>query len=68
MVFLGSNMGHARPWVKNLPVLLAGGGFLPRPPPLSRFLDLLLLCNLYVEQRLQRLGMQTDKFGTSTVL
>ena len=51
--------------VKNLPVLLAGGGFkhgqhLPfdpqNPPP---------LCNLYVSM-LQRLGIEVDHFGTST--
>jgi hypothetical protein len=65
-VFLGSNLGdgssHA---VKNLPVLLAGGGFkhgqhlafdAQNPPP---------LCNLYVSM-LQRLGLPLDKFSTST--
>ena len=66
MVFLGSNLGDASSHsVKNLPVLLAGGGFRhgqhlafdpQNPPP---------LCNLYVSM-LQRLGLQTDKFGTST--
>ena len=66
MVFLGSNLGDASSHsVKNLPVLLAGGGFrhgqhLPfdpqNPPP---------LCNLYVSM-LQRLGIETDKFGSST--
>lgn len=66
MVFLGSNLGDGSSHsVKNLPVLLAGGGFkhgqhLPfdpqTPPP---------LCNLYVSM-LQRLGIETDKFGTST--
>lgn len=65
-VFLGSNMGDASSHsVKNLPVLLAGGGFkhgqhLPfdpqNPPP---------LCNLYVSM-LQRLGIEADKFGSST--
>jgi uncharacterized protein DUF1552 len=65
-VFLGSNLGDASSHsVKNLPVLLAGGGFrhgqhlafdANNPPP---------LCNLYVSM-LQRLGLQTDKFGTST--
>ncbi len=65
-VFLGSNLGDASSHsVKNLPVLLAGGGFrhgqhLPfdpqNPPP---------LCNLYVSM-LQRLGIETDKFGSST--
>jgi hypothetical protein len=66
MVFLGSNLGDGSSHsVKNLPVLLAGGGFqhgqhLPfdpqSPPP---------LCNLYVSM-LQRLGIETNKFGTST--
>jgi hypothetical protein len=66
MVFLGSNLGDASSHsVKNLPVLLAGGGFrhgrhLPfdpdAPPP---------LCNLYVSM-LQRLGIDADEFGTST--
>jgi hypothetical protein len=66
MVFLGSNLGDGSSHsVKNLPVLLAGGGFahgqhLPfdpqNPPP---------LCNVYVSM-LQRLGIETDKFGTST--
>ncbi len=65
-VFLGSNLGDASSHaVKNLPVILAGGGFkhgqhLPfdpqNPPP---------LCNLYVSM-LQRLGVETEKFGTST--
>src|SRR5262249_48711201 len=65
-VFLGSNLGDGSSHsVKNLPVLLAGGGFrhgqhLPfdpqDPPP---------LCNLYVSM-LQRLGIETDKFATST--
>ena len=66
MVFLGSNLGDGSSHsVKNLPVLLAGGGFrhgqhLPfdpqNPPP---------LCNLYVSM-LQRLGIEADKFSTST--
>ena len=65
-VFLGSNLGDASSHsVKNLPVLLAGGGFRhgrhlafnpDDPPP---------LCNLYVSM-LQRLGIETDQFGTST--
>jgi len=65
-VFLGSNLGDASSHsVKNLPVLLAGGGFRhgqhlafdPQDPP--------PLCNLYVSM-LQRLGIETDKFGSST--
>ena len=65
-VFLGSNLGDGSSHsTKNLPVLLAGGGFrhgqhLPfnpdSPPP---------LCNLYVNL-LQRLGIETDSFDTST--
>lgn len=65
-VFLGSNLGDGSSHsTKNLPVLVAGGGFqhgqhlafdANNPPP---------LCNLYVSM-LQRLGIETDTFGTST--
>lgn len=65
-VFLGSNLGDGSSHsTKNLPILLAGGGFqhgqhlafdADSPPP---------LCNLYVSM-LQRLGIETDSFGTST--
>ncbi|MFT4586816.1 MAG: hypothetical protein ACI9VS_000537 [Candidatus Binatia bacterium] len=65
-VFLGSNLGDASSHAtKNLPVFLAGGGFkhgqhlqfdTRNPPP---------LCNLYVSM-LQRLGIETDQFGSST--
>lgn len=64
-VFFSSNLGagstHSS---KNLPILLAGGGFKhgqhlafdpANPPP---------LCNLYVSM-LQRLGIEADKFGSS---
>ena len=66
MVLFSSNLGNASSHsTKNLPVLLAGGGFQHgqhlafdpnNPPP---------LCNLYVSM-LQRLGIETDKFGSST--
>jgi hypothetical protein len=66
MVFLGSNLGDGSSHsVKNLPVLLAGGGFRhgqhlhfdpQNPPP---------LCNLYVSM-LQRLGIGVDKFSSGT--
>jgi hypothetical protein len=66
MVFFSSNLGDASTHgVKNLPVLLAGGGFKHgqhlafnpnNPPPLS---------NLYVSM-LQRMGIEADKFGSST--
>jgi len=65
-IFLGSNLGDGSSHsTKNLPVLLAGGGFQhgqhlafdpDRPPP---------LCNLFVHM-LQRLGIKSDTFGTST--
>ena len=66
MVYLGSNLGDGSSHsVKNLPVLLAGGGFKHgqhlhfdplNPPP---------LCNLYVSM-LQRLGIEADKFSSGT--
>lgn len=66
MVYLGSNLGDGSSHsVRNLPVLLAGGGFRHgkhlsfdplNPPP---------LCNLYVSM-LQRLGIETDRFSTGT--
>ena len=65
-VFFGSNLGNASSHsTRNLPVLLAGGGFRhgqhlafnpASPPPLS---------NLYVSM-LQRLGVNADRFGSST--
>jgi hypothetical protein len=65
-VYLGSNLGDGSSHsTKNLPVLLAGGGFAhgqhlafdpDNPPP---------LCNLYVSL-LQRLGIETDRFSTGT--
>ncbi len=65
-VFFSSNLGNASNHSsRNLPVLLAGGGFRhgrhlafdpQNPPP---------LCNLYVSL-LQRLGIESQKFGTST--
>jgi hypothetical protein len=65
-VFFSSNLGAGSTHsTKNLPVLLAGGGFKhgqymafdpAKPPP---------LCNLYVSM-LQRLGIATDRFGSST--
>lgn len=66
MIFFGSNLGDASSHtVKNLPVLLGGGGFRhgqhlafdPQDPP--------PLCNLYVSM-LRRLGIETDRFATST--
>jgi hypothetical protein len=66
MIFFSSNLGNASNHSsKNVPVLLAGGGFRhgghlafdpQNPPP---------LCNLYVSM-LQRLGIEAGKFGSST--
>lgn len=65
-VYLGSNLGDGSSHsTKNLPVFLAGGGFRhgqhlrfnqDNPPP---------LCNLYLSM-LHRLGIETDKFSSST--
>ncbi len=66
LVYLGSNLGDGSSHsIKNLPVLLAGGGFKhgqhlafdPQTPP--------PLCNFYTSL-LQRLGLPLDKFGTAT--
>jgi len=66
MVFFSSNLGNASSHATtNLPVLFAGGGFKhgqhlafdpAKPPP---------MCNLFVSM-LQRLGLEVDKFGSST--
>jgi hypothetical protein len=66
MVLFGSNLGNASTHsTRNMPMLLAGGGFRhgqhlafdPKTPP--------PLCNLYVSM-LQRLGIETGRFGSST--
>ena len=64
-VFFSSNLGDASTHaVKNMPIVLAGGGFKhgshlafdpKNSPP---------LCNLFVSM-LQRLGLEVDKFGSS---
>jgi hypothetical protein len=66
MIFFSSNLGNASSHsTRNLPVILAGGGFRhgqhlafepTNPPPLS---------NLYVSM-LQRLGINVDRFGSSS--
>lgn len=66
LLFFGSNLGNASSHATtNLPLLLAGGGFKhgrhlafdPKSPP--------PLCNLFVSM-LQRLGIEEDRFGSST--
>jgi hypothetical protein len=65
-VFFSSNLGNASSHsTRNLPVIVAGGGFRHgqhlafdpvNPPPLA---------NLYVTM-LQRLGIRAERFGSST--
>ena len=68
MVLLGSGMGNANSHTNSdLPIILAGGGFRhgeykQYPEELRRRVP---LCNLYVSM-LQRFGVETDSFGTST--
>ena len=66
LVLFGSNLGNANSHdTRNLPILLAGGGF-----KLGQHLAFdaqknTPLCNLFVSM-LQRLGVETDVFGSST--
>ena len=66
MVLFGSNLGNANSHdTKNIPLILAGGGFkhgqhLAFDPKANA-----PMCNLFV-QMLQRMGLETDAFGSST--
>ncbi len=66
MVLFGSNLGNANSHdTRNLPILLAGGGFKH-----GRYVAFdagknTRLCNLFVTM-LERLGLETDSFGSST--
>jgi hypothetical protein len=68
VVLFGSGMGNANSHVNtDLPIILAGGGFRhgehkSYPQEARRRVP---LCNLYVSM-LQRFGVETDRFGTST--
>jgi hypothetical protein len=68
MVLFGSGMGNANSHVNtDLPIILAGGGFRhgehkSYPQEARRRVP---LCNLYMSM-LQRFGVETDRFGTST--
>ena len=65
-MFFGSNLGDASSHAcKNMPVLLAGGGFKHGAAPRLRPEKRPAACNLYVSM-LQRLGIEVDKFGSST--
>ncbi len=68
MVLLGSGMGNANSHTNNdLPIILLGGGFKhgehKQYPKESR--QRIPLCNLYLSM-LQRFGVETDSFSTST--
>ncbi|MEZ6135917.1 MAG: DUF1552 domain-containing protein [Pirellulaceae bacterium] len=68
MVLFGSGMGNANSHTNHdLPIILAGGGF--RHGELKEFPSenarRVPLCNLFVSM-LQRFGVETDHFGTST--
>lgn len=66
MVLFGSNMGNASSHdTHNLPILLAGGGFRHGQHIAHRGESNQPLANLYVTM-LQRFGMETDHFGSST--
>ena len=66
MVLYGSNMGDANTHDNaNLPILLAGGGFKHGQHLAFKHDNNTPLCNLYVNM-LQRLGVETDKFASST--
>ena len=68
MVLMGSGMGDANSHTNNnLPIMLAGGGFRHGEykafPKESR--RRVPLCNLFVSM-LQRFGVESDSFSTST--
>lgn len=66
MVLFGSNMGDANVHsCTNLPVLLAGGGLRHGRHLIFDHVQNQPLCNLFVTM-LQRLGLETDQFASST--
>jgi hypothetical protein len=66
MVLFGSNMGDANIHDNsNLPLILAGGGFRHGQHLAFNPRQNSPLCNLFVSM-LQRLGIETDSFGSST--
>lgn len=66
MILYGSNLGNASTHVTtNLPVIFAGGGFKHGQHLLFDRQNNYPLPNLFVTM-LQRLGLETDKFATST--
>lgn len=66
MVLYGSNLGNASSHdTRNMPMLLAGGGFKHGQHLAFDAQKNMPLCNLYVSM-LQRLGVETERFGSST--
>jgi hypothetical protein len=65
-ILFGSNLGNAsaHDW-RNLPVLIAGGGFKHSGYVAHDEKDNTPLCNLFVTLA-QRMGVETDEFGSST--
>lgn len=66
MVLFGSNLGNANShdW-RNLPILLAGGGFQHGQHLGFDEKNNVPLCNLYV-QMLRKMGVDTERFGSSS--
>lgn len=66
MVLFGSNLGNANShdW-HNLPMILAGGGFKHGQHLAFDTKNNTPMCNLFVTM-LQRIGVETDSFGSST--
>jgi hypothetical protein len=66
MVLFGSNLGNANShdW-RNLPILLAGGGFKHGQHVAFDAKNNVPLCNLFV-QMLRQMGVNADQFGSST--
>jgi hypothetical protein len=67
-VMFGSNLGNAsaHDW-RNLPILLAGGGYQHGEYVAHDAANNTPLCNLYVELA-QRMGVEIDAFGSSTAV
>jgi len=66
MVLFGSNLGNANSHdTRNLPILLAGGGFKHGSHVAYDADKNSRLCNLFTSM-LQRLGVEIDSFGSGT--
>ena len=65
-ILFGSNLGNASSHnTKNLPVIVAGGGFKHGSYVAHDATDNTPFCNLFVPLA-QRMGVETEKFGSST--